>query len=132
MKVDLPDGAWAHLRDPKQVPERLRRPYASKMQSMAKYKPVFDRIKKAASEEEKAAITAELPPECIEGFSESNDLMVVALVDEWSFDTPVTIDTVLDLPAGQYDALRTAVAPFLSELMPDYGPSPDPKAPTDS
>lgn len=129
MKIDLPEGGWASLRDPKKVPERLRRPIMSKVSAMGRGTEM-KRLVEAKTPEE---IVGELDLSFIETSSELNDLLVVALVDEWSYDgLPITVESVMDLPGDVYDALRTAVSPFITDIMPDFGPVPDPKAPTGS
>jgi len=42
------------------------------------------------------------------------------------------VDSVQDLPGRDLDALRTAVSPFLSQLNPDFDPSPDADSPTEA
>ena len=130
MKVDLPDGAWASLRDPKKVPERLRRPVLAVLMAQGKNSAELPTITPDTPPEE---VLQALDSSVLDKFSELNDLVVVALVEEWSYtDTPITADSVLDLPGDVYDALREAVAPFVVDLIPDFGPTPDPKARTGS
>jgi hypothetical protein len=127
MKISLPDGNWASLRDPKKVSERRRRPimraFASVNQEDLKTLHRTD-----LTDEDQARSV--MNPEFVDLMQQVNDLLIIALVDEWSFDAPIEADSVLDLDGETYDALQRAVAPFLTEVMPDFDVSPDPKAPT--
>jgi hypothetical protein len=59
-----------------------------------------------------------------------NDALVVALVAGWSYGFGVSVDSVQDLPGRDLDALRAAVSPYLSQLNPDFDPSPAADSPT--
>ena len=116
---EIGDG-WVELRDPKHVSERNRRPIIAKATSM---KAVADRVTsddESFTEDEFLSLYA------------FNDLVAVALIREWSFDVPVTLDGLLDLPAGDYDAVLKLTAPLVTELMPSFEPDPDnPDSPTE-
>lgn len=58
------------------------------------------------------------------------DAMILAFVESWTLDAPLTQDGLIDLPIKQYDELRKAVMPFMGDVMPDFGPTPDPATPT--
>lgn len=111
-------GGWVVLRDPKQVPERLRRPLLA--------------MTARAIHEVEDANPDNISAESIQFYSEFNDALAMALVESWSFGSDVTIDALLDLPASTYDAIRELVAPLVADLMPNFEASPDPKATTDS
>lgn len=113
-KHDLSDG-WVVIRDPKQVPERLRR-------------PLVNRSPRAVKLAEQGLDSLEIAD--IEFFSEFNDLLVLALVAEWSYAPVVTLDGLLDLPANSYDELRQIVAPLAAAIMPDFSPTDNPDSPT--
>lgn len=132
MKLDLGDGNWAHLRDPKKVPERLRRPIVQALtraladnggEQLAGLDPKDLQAPDAA-----AKVSQYLKPEFLTVMADVNDLLVIALVDEWSFDVPVSLDSVLDLPGDEYDALQTGVAPLLKDVLPSFDGDADPKA----
>lgn len=109
-KIDLPGGAWASLRDPAVVTERQRKPFVTAMGRASKFEGMDD-----------------------SGFAAILDLqdsLVLALVDSWSFDAPVSADGMLDLPAQTVDALRRACQPFQAGLLPDFAPTPDPASPS--
>ena len=121
-KTDI-EGGWVVLRDPKEVPERLRRPI------LAKASKIGTQAQALANGDESG-----VDEDTISGMFEFNDLLAIALIKEWSFDAPVTVDNLLDLPANSYDAIQKVVAPLLEPLMPSFSveDSSDPKAPTDS
>jgi hypothetical protein len=68
--------------------------------------------------------------EAFDLLEELNDALVAALVAGWSYGFVVSADAVQDLPGRDLDALRTAVAPFLAQLNPDFEPSPDAASPS--
>lgn len=115
MRVEVFSG-WVQLRDPELVPERLRRPVFQKSADAA----IF------ANDED------EISNEMMAFFSDFNDLLAVAMISEWSFDFPVSVEGMLDLPSRTYDDVRKAVAPFIKKLIPDFGADPDPKATIDN
>jgi hypothetical protein len=116
MRVEVFSG-WIELREPKLVSERLRR-------------PVFEKSVGGSSliEDEGDGISEET----MRFFSEFNDLVAIAMIEKWSFEFPVSLDGLLDLPSKTYDDVRKTVTPFVNELIPDFGVDPDPKATTDN
>jgi hypothetical protein len=128
--VQLPDNAHALLRDPSQVSERLRRPI---MAAVSRLAAGVDMTGKSESE----IGTEMLASGGMDTMNEVNDLLVVALVESWSYPQPITLDGVLDLPGVAYDALRTAVSPHMGAMMPSFDVKPDtagatPGVPSDS
>ena len=116
MRKDVYSG-WIELRDPKAVPERLRRPVFQKSMESANF----------AKETDMENVGAD----AIELLSDFNDLLSVAMVEKWSFSEVVSIEEMLNLPSRAYDDIRQAVAPFVNDLIPDFGVDPDPKAITE-
>lgn len=128
-KLDLPDGDWAMLRDPAKVPERLRRPVA--IASTGLFADI--RAAKAMASidvDDVQAVADTLDGDLFDRFQALNDLVIVALVSEWSFELPISVEAVGELPADAYDLLRRETARDVSALMPDFSPSPDPSSPT--
>lgn len=115
MRVEVFSG-WINLRDPKLVPEKLRRPIFAKSVTGSQL----------ADNEENVT------EESMEFFSMFNDLLAIAMIDEWSFPHPITLEGIQELPSRTYDEIRNTVAPFVSELIPDFGVNPDPKAITEN
>ena len=137
--IDLPRGAYAILRDPAEVPERHRRPivaaqlcFASSKQALAAAQTfIATDGDQQVSEDARLDAAAELiGAGALTAIDDIGDRLIVALIDSWSFPQPITVDGVLDLPASAYRALREAVEPYLSELMPEFTPNPDPASPT--
>jgi len=116
MKVEVFNG-WIELRDPELVPERLRR-------------PVFNMSVKGAGI--MSGDNDQVNTEAINFFSDFNDLLAVAMIESWSFNIPLSVDGMLDLPGKTYDDIREAVTPFVSDLIPDFGVDVDPKAITET
>jgi len=136
--IELPRGAYAILRDPAEVPERYRRPivaaqlgFASSKQALAAAQTFIATDDQAVSEDARLDAAADLiGAGALSAIDDISDLLIVALVDSWSFSQPITVDGVLDLPSSAYRALREAVEPYLSALMPEFTPNPDPASPT--
>lgn len=135
--VELRKGQWAVLRDPKDVPEGKRRPLteASRTADVAREEFAAARAAVLANEElvaaakERGEEIAPLPIPVPSGDSLAivnriNDLLVVALVDRWSFDAPITEESLLDVvPGADFDTLRLVTGPMFNDVMPNFGPS---------
>jgi len=116
-RIELPDGAWAELRSPRSVPERLRRPVT---------KIMFE-----ISQQQTENINNDfVDPEMVMVYSELNDLLIVARVAAWSYDLPISKDSVLDLPGDAYEILQAKAAESLTEMIPNFGQSSDQESPT--
>lgn len=121
MRVELPDGQWCQLRDPKKVPERLRRPCEQVVFLMS----TEMRIWMAQNEDlevgdDLVAFVSKMPQfsrEDVDLLSQMTDLAAVALIAEWSFDgVPVSLDALMDLPGDTYDAIKEAVQPLSGQM----------------
>jgi hypothetical protein len=119
-KLPLPDEGWVLLRDPAKVPERLRRPVTNMAAGLQ------PEITAATGDEGDPTLTADV----LARFQALNDLVIVALVAEWSFEGPVSVEAVGDLPGDAYDVLRRETAKWVNDLIPDFSPDPDPASPT--
>ena len=117
-RVDLPGDQWADLADPLQVTHKKRKPVRRVM---------FELVQVRVSKTGPALDAVEL--DLLEQLS---DLMVVALVDAWSFPVPVDMDGLGELPGDAYDALQLACAPLGEALLPSFEVDPDPKGPPTS
>jgi len=146
-----PNG-WIELREPRLVPEKLRRPIMSQMADMGKVAQQADDAVKAA--ELRAQLgepggVVGIDDELMQALYRYNDLIAVALVREWSFKgkpnphdngaweftgvaedrfIPISMETLGTLPGEDYDAILKIVSPMAMELMPSFGVDPDPKA----
>lgn len=118
MKITLPNDAWAEIRNPKEVPERLRRPVSQALLVMGK---------------NQSTLTDDAPesmsPEALSSFESLNDLLILARVKAWSYDLPITMESVLDLPSYSYNILRQETASGMMEMMPDFSSSDAPDSP---
>lgn len=135
-------GFWFVLREPQDVPERLRRPVVAKLASfIGTAKAAFDNDDLAAAvdataqgvEVDEAKVKEALPDDLAEVFhntDELNDLLALALLVSWSVETPITLDALLDLPSGDYKAISQKVAPMMTALMPDFSVSPEKDSPS--
>jgi hypothetical protein len=119
--VQLPQGHTALLRDPDEVPERLRRTAIAKQAEMfchPLFKVLMDRQQGGEDVPE-----IEFMPWAVD-MSELNDLVAVAFITDWSFHAddgatklPITVDNLIDLRGDCYVALRAAVAPLWAQMM---------------
>jgi hypothetical protein len=109
-------GGWVELRDPKEVPEGLRRPVVQASIDAQRFADLDE---------------ADFTGADMNQLQVLNDLAAVALVKTWSFDSSISLEGLLELPSGAYDELLASVAPKVADLMPNFGVNPDPKAPTE-
>lgn len=122
-KIDLGNG-WAKLRDPQEISERTRRPLA-KVQRLLGGSDIgaalinFTETNKRDPNEQELAklLQPYLSDDEMDLFERSNDLLILALTEEWSFDAPITEDSIQDLPVRAYDALRDATQPLLQKIL---------------
>src|SRR5581483_6231716 len=123
-----PSGFTFVLRPVSKIPERLRRPAAAKLFAFvegisAQNIPLND--EKALEQAFAASAGTQMAH-----LDELNDLAALALLVSWSAPEPITLDSLLDLPSEDYNAIRTAVAPLANDLLPDFGPTPEAGTPT--
>jgi hypothetical protein len=135
--IALPSGANAVLRDAKDVTERQRRPIRkiqTQLAADAKFVDAVqaaDKANKAGGELDEATqrALAEGMGEAFDPLETLNDLLVLAAVESWSYSFAPSLDSLLDVPARDLDALRKAASPFMAELSPDFEPTPDAASP---
>jgi hypothetical protein len=115
--VELPRGQSALLRDPEDVPERLRRPVLAKQAEVFGSSPELRAAAEMNVEPTDAAdMAAALVP-----MAEMNDLIIVAFVHAWSYrrqelaedgtvttgeKLPVSVGSLMEIPGDGYDRLR--------------------------
>lgn len=118
-KVEFP-GGWAKIRDPEDVTEKQRRPLG-KLQRRLAGSNIADALValdgKPTEDQLRDLIRPVLGSEDWDLLDDSGDLLIVALVEEWSFEAPVTVDEVQNLPGKAYRALREACDPLLLQLL---------------
>jgi hypothetical protein len=125
------------LRDPEDVPERLRRPHMDAREHVSAAlltAGVTEADGEAAQAGEPGAASKlglAMVSSGATGLKRSaDDLLIAALTLSWSYELPVTADGLQDIPGRAYDALLSACEPLAAAMSPDFGPSPDPESPT--
>ena len=120
-RVDLPSGNHAILRDPEQTTEAQRRP--AKLASL-RLAGISDALRDPAA-------LAALPDVQADSLFRFSETVAVALIESWSFDLPVTVEGLQQIPgAKDYQTLLDATKKHQPALMPDFGPSGDVEDPT--
>lgn len=109
-------GGWVQYRDPEDVPERLRR-------------RVVQIGSQLASIGERAE-AGDISPEDMTLVSEMNDAIAICLVVAWSWDAPLSVEGLQDLPVAAYDEIVKHGQAHVERLLPNFGVNPDPKVPT--
>lgn len=121
-KIEFP-GGWAKIRDPHDVTERDRRPLGKVQRLLAgsNIGAVLIERQQAGEEVTETEMQTLLRPyladEAMDLFEDSDDLLIKALVEEWSFDKPITVENIQGLPGRAYDALRDACRPLLTAVL---------------
>jgi hypothetical protein len=135
--LTLPSGNTADLREVADVTERQRRPIKRIQTKLAGLPAFVNAVEEAKAQGDGVDLTPDQQLKIAAGMGEAfdlleelNDALVAALVAGWSYGFVVSADAVQDLPGRDLDALRTAVAPFLAQLNPDFEPSPDAASPS--
>ncbi|MFE8944497.1 hypothetical protein [Streptomyces sp. NPDC007856] len=136
----LPGGAWADLRDASEVSERLRRPVRAIQMKLAQ-NPAFAGVVKDAQdkgvkqmddidESDALKMAQDMGDEAFALMDDLNDRLILSRVAGWSFDFPVTLDTLQDLPGPAYDKLKEVCADGALDNGPDFSPSTEAESPT--
>jgi len=135
-KVNLPDGGWAVLRDPETVTERQRRPLV-RLQRRTIMKSAsalagLD-LDKMTPADALTKLAPTLSDEDFDALEDIDDMVIVTLVDSWSYEQPVTVDGSLDLPSKARSALLEECRPLMSRLLGDTTDEDvlDPDSPTE-
>lgn len=123
-KFDVPSGGWVALRDPKLITQAQRRPVA-----IARIRAGGSRVwAKVAAGESMTDVTDDE----IAASWKFLDTLAVALVSEWSFDAPITSESLVGLVEDDYEEVIAAALKHLPTLMPEFGVDPDRDSPTDA
>ena len=137
-KIELGNGGWAILRDPAAVPVKLRRPVEKMLMAVGRGQA------KAALEAKEAAIAnaktgdtidpsavaATMDESVIDQFYELNDLLIVARVESWSIDLPISVESLGDLTQEDYELLQKVSAQNVTTMVPNFGLNNEPDSPT--
>ena len=139
-RKNLKSGAWADLREPADVPERLRRPVRRIQMLLAQNTAFSGVVKDAAAkgaasvrdiaEDQAVQMVTAMGEQAFDLMDQLNDRAVLARVAGWSFGPDVTLDALLDLTAGDYDELRELCADGALDSGPDFSPSQAEDSPT--
>jgi hypothetical protein len=118
------------VRDPESVSERARRPIQAVAVRVFADENTPTDVSTNTTESEALAIVRAMPADTLADIDTLNDLIIVALVQDWSFDGPVTVETLVDLPGKTYQDIRTKVTPIWRGAVPDFDPTPKTDTPT--
>lgn len=126
MRVNV-TGGWVELREPEEVPERLRRPIVSITMAGIPLQAKLD----ALIENPEQAEAGDLQT-FMQFSTEFGDKAALAFIKEWSFPDPITSESIQDLPSKVFDEIQAAISPLANRLLPNFGVDPDPKATTEN
>jgi len=137
-KIELGNGGWAILRDPAAVPVKLRRPVEKMLmavgrgQAKAALEAKQEAIANAKTGDtiDPSAVAANMDSTVIDQFYELNDLLIVARVESWSLDLPISVDSLGDLTQEDYELLQKVAAQNVTTMVPNFGLSNNPDSPT--
>lgn len=121
MKRENISGGWVDFREPEDVPERLRRRVTTLASRAAKIANKFE-----------AETPTEVEENELEFLLEFNDAVSICLVMGWSFDAPVNVEGLLELPASAYDHIVRHGQANVGRLLPNFQVDPDPKVITEN
>ena len=126
MRVNV-TGGWVELREPEEVPERLRRPIVNITMSGIPLQAKLDSLLENPEQADSNDLAQFM------AFStEFGDKAALAFIKEWSFPDPITSESIQDLPSKVFDEIQAAISPLANRLLPNFGVDVDPKAPTDN
>lgn len=123
-RITLSNGGWADIKAPTAVSERNRRPVEKALLAIAQSNAMKDLESTTVAE-----IASTIDSDSFDKFTVLNDLLIVARVSAWSFDLPITLDNILDLPGEDYKTLQEATAEGITEMMPNFSASDEPDSP---
>jgi len=116
-KHDLPSGGWVAFRDPKQVTRRQRKPIDRAQTRLG----IAVNVHQVLAGNGSASDIADGDLDLFEGLMNA---VAVTLIDEWSFDTEPSEETLEDLIDGDYKAIIEAAAKHRPILIPEFDPGP--------
>lgn len=132
MKIDLPNGNWANLREAEEIPRKQARTYRRVLLSLGA--SVIDTDVTDLSETEAAATMGKAFLAAGISLSDLEDLpeaLVLAVVEEWSYGA-VDPDTLDGIPDAAFRVLVDACTEgdYAKKLSPDFSYSTDEDSPT--
>lgn len=116
-RVELPGGQWAEVRTRQELTEGQRRTIEGPWERLRAAPGVakFYRLRSGLTEDQQDDLLVQLgidPGIFNRTVKEANDVRIVTCVAEWSYDQPITLDGLLEIPgdrADTYDALLAEV-----------------------
>lgn len=123
-RITLSNGGWADIKAPTAVSERNRRPVEKALIAIYQSGAMKDLENPTVGE-----VAATLDADSFDQFTTLNDLLIVARVSAWSFEMPITMDNILDLPSDDYKVLQEATAKDIDQMMPNFSTSDEPNSP---
>ncbi|MGW7424427.1 hypothetical protein ACWGJB_31100 [Streptomyces sp. NPDC054813] len=137
----MPDQGWADLREPAEVPERLRRPVRTIQMKLAQ-NPAFANVVKDAQakgvkalndidEAQAVEMASVMGDEALGLMDDLNDRLIISRVAGWSYGDEVSLDALQDLPGSVYDKLKEMCAEGALDGGPDFSPSTEADSPTE-
>jgi len=133
MRVDLSDGAWAELCDPRKVKQKYRRPILDAMGRMGEHRNGNGNGKPADTAEVVQAVKDAVANSPVSAVLNVAELTIIAVVEAWSLDLALPRDdpSVLDELAGaDYDVLSAKATDMLDEMFVEFRPNLDESSPT--
>ena len=77
-----------------------------------------------------SSVAAELDQATIDQLYELNDLLIVARVESWSLDLPITLESLGELTQEDYELLQKVAAKNVTTMVPNFGLNNNPDSPT--
>jgi hypothetical protein len=122
------------LTTPDEMSEGKRRPVAYKLVEVFEKFPDEEALPAdpdaAVAEVAKPAKDDDFGPDLMRELDELNDLVAVGLLLSWSNEAPISLEALQALPSRDYRAIREKVAPFATQMLPDFSPTPEAGTPT--
>ena len=122
--IELSNGQSAVLIDAELVSQSRRRPVEKALMNLSKSGKALSALTDTTDLSD-----ANIDLSVLDQYTELNDLMVLARLESWTLDLPITLDSLLDIPDPDYKALQAAVAGDALKMMPSFGASNDPNSP---
>jgi hypothetical protein len=137
-RIELSDNGWAILRDPANVPVRLRRPVEKMLMAVGRgqAKAALEAKQEALANAktgdtiDPSSVAASMDLSVIDQFYELNDLLIIARVESWSLNLPITVDSLGDVTQEDYEKLQKFAASDVTSMVPNFGLSNNPDSPT--
>lgn len=97
--LDLPDGGWAEIREPREVTNRQKREHTNALVELG-------------AKDDKSAKTI------IEALDEGEHLTLLFIKD-WSYEKPVSVESFMDLPVDVCLAIENATMKPINQVFPE-------------